>query len=106
MKNYYEKDAVYASNESLALMAEISKDFTELETKNKRLCEALDEALMAILYTRDYVGEEKLPPIAGWSWYDAGLNISKIIPDSDAVNQFKLRVNNELLDVPKQGDGS
>lgn len=25
----------------------------------------------AIRLTREYVGEEKLPPIEGWSWYDA-----------------------------------
>ena len=71
----------------------------DIKEENVRLSEALEEALMAILYTRDYVGEDKLPTIQGWSWYDAALNISEIIPDSDAVNQFRLRVNNETSDV-------
>jgi hypothetical protein len=32
---------------------------------------AIAELAQAIRLTREYVGEELLPPIEGWSWYDA-----------------------------------
>lgn len=35
------------------------------------LREAVAEMAEAIRFTREYVGEETLPPIEGWSWYDA-----------------------------------
>ena len=37
----------------------------------------LSRALRAICLTRDYVGEEMLPPIKGWEWYDTGVVICK-----------------------------
>jgi len=52
----------------------------------------LSEAIKSICLTRDYVGEKLLPPIDGWSWYDAGKLISKLIPDDEWVEQFNLRV--------------
>ena len=33
--------------------------------------EALVECIIAIHLTRQYVGEDMLPAIEGWSWYDA-----------------------------------
>lgn len=53
--------------------------------------ELLSDALKAICLTRDYVGEEKLPPIDGWDWYDAGKAISERIPDDEWSDQFRIR---------------
>ncbi len=53
---------------------------------------ALSKSLEAIIFTREYVGDERLPPISGWSWFDAGNMISELIPDDEWVQQFKLRV--------------
>lgn len=39
-------------------------DFEELYALARNLAQA-------IRYTRDYVGHEVLPPIEGWSWFDA-----------------------------------
>jgi hypothetical protein len=54
--------------------------------------ELLSKALRAICFTRDYVGEDLLPAIEGWEWYDAGLVISKAIPDDEWAKQFKARI--------------
>jgi hypothetical protein len=32
---------------------------------------AIAELAQALRLTREYVGEELLPPAEGWSWYDA-----------------------------------
>ena len=68
-----------------------------LMTENKRLREALEQSLMAILYTRDYVdgGGTLLPESKGWSWYDAAMIISELMPDSAAVHQFKIRLKGD-----------
>jgi hypothetical protein len=71
---------------------ELLKDNIQTIAENKQLREALEQALLAILYTRDYVGESNLPEVIGWSWYDAITTISELIPESDAVQQFKLRI--------------
>ncbi len=52
----------------------------------------LSRALRAICLTRDYVGEERLPPIAGWEWFEAGKMISDILPGDEWSEQFKLRI--------------
>lgn len=52
----------------------------------------LSDALKAICLTRDYVGENLLPPIAGWEWFDAGRKIAEAIPDDEWSRQFWLRV--------------
>jgi hypothetical protein len=52
----------------------------------------LDEALMAICMTRDYVGESLLPPIKGWSWFDVGWKIASKYPELDSSKQFVLRI--------------
>ncbi len=51
----------------------------------------LEDTLLAICVTRDYVGEESLPAITGWCWYDAGKSIAKVLPSSEATMQFVLR---------------
>ena len=43
----------------------------ELQLENKQLRDALAEYRQAMEFTRQYVGYDMLPPIKGWSWYDA-----------------------------------
>ena len=52
----------------------------------------LSKALKALCLTRDYVGEDLLPAIKGWEWYDAGIAIAKQIPNDEWAMQFRLRV--------------
>jgi hypothetical protein len=49
-------------------------------------------ALRAICLTRDYVGQDKLPAIDGWEWYEAGKLLCDALPKGKWVNQFRLRV--------------
>ena len=56
---------------------------------------ALSLALRAICLTRDYVGEDLLPPIDGWEWYEAGKKIAEIIPKDEWAKQFALRINRD-----------
>lgn len=55
----------------------------------------IEAGLKALCLTRDYVGEDALPAIAGWEWYDAGLLMSKAVPLGQWAEQFKIRVNAE-----------
>lgn len=52
----------------------------------------LSKALRALCLTRDYVGEEALPALDGWEWYEAGKAISEAIPDDEWAKQFAARV--------------
>lgn len=54
---------------------------------------ALSHALRALCLTRDYVGENVLPAIKGWDWFDAGRAIAAQIPGDEWVEQFQLRVD-------------
>lgn len=53
----------------------------------------LSQALRALCLTRDYVGEDALPAIKGWDWFDAGCAIAAQIPGDEWTEQFQLRVN-------------
>jgi hypothetical protein len=50
-----------------------------LEARVVELEEALRFASEAIRYTREYVGEERLPAIEGWSWFDATRKIDAVL---------------------------
>lgn len=56
------------------------------------LNELLSVALRAICLTRDYVGEETLPAIDGWEWYEAGKKLADHVQDEWA-GEFRKRVN-------------
>ncbi len=43
------------------------------------LLKACKEAVIAFDFTRQYVGEQTLPEIKGWSWYDAVLKLNAAI---------------------------
>ena len=58
--------------------------------------ELFSNTLKALCLTRDYVGEELLPAIPGWEWYDIGLAIAGRIPDDEWAEQFRLRVEPSL----------
>ncbi len=53
----------------------------------------LSDVLKALCLIRDYVGEDLLPPIDGWEWYDIGKQIEEIIPNDEWAKEFRLRVN-------------
>lgn len=61
----------------------------------------MSQALQALCLTRDYVGEDALPAIAGWEWYDAGRNLEAEIPDDRWANEFRQRV---AADKRKRGE--
>lgn len=64
---------------------------TDLELK--------EQALRALCLTRDYVGYETLPAIAGWEWYDSGLALAESMPESEWSRQFYLRINEKKLQM-------
>ncbi len=43
----------------------------EVKKQREELVAALEECRQAFDFTRQYIGEEKLPAIKGWSWFDA-----------------------------------
>ena len=47
--------------------------------------DVIERTIEAIRLTREYVGEGLLPPIKGWSWYDAVLELTDIISDTEAT---------------------
>ena len=53
----------------------------------------LSTALQAILLTRDYVGDERLPAIDGWEWFEAAKKIAAVIPDDEWTTEFAKRLD-------------
>lgn len=53
----------------------------------------LSTALRALCLTRDYVGEETLPAIDGWEWYEAGKELADYLDDDEWAGEFRKRVN-------------
>ncbi len=47
--------------------------------REKQLEAALEQCVEALRLTREYVGEEMLPPLEGWSWYDATVNARDVL---------------------------
>ncbi len=43
------------------------------------LVAALEQCVEALRLTREYVGEDLLPPLEGWSWYDATVNAQDVL---------------------------
>jgi len=58
-----------------------------------RLNILLSDALRALCLTRDYVGEDSLPAVKGWEWYDVGSDIAAHLDGSIWVDEFRKRVN-------------
>lgn len=56
-------------------------DDEEARPTAEDLATVIAQGLIAFRFTREYVGEERLPEIEGWSWYDwttaAGSMLSK-----------------------------
>ena len=53
----------------------------------------LSVALRAILLTLDYAGDEALPAIDGWEWYEAAKKIAVAIPDDEWTTEFAKRLD-------------
>lgn len=51
------------------------------ENRVKELEEALIQYREAMELTRQYVGYETLPPIPGWSWFDADERAKQVLKD-------------------------
>jgi hypothetical protein len=74
------------------LIAELRNAAPELIAAYRNLEELkalLVQAVEAIRLTREYVGEQMLPMVPGWSWYDAVTAINSVIgpvwvPEDDA----------------------
>jgi hypothetical protein len=49
----------------------LARDRDRWRNRAERAEAAVVELAQAIRLTREYVGEELLPPVEGWSWYDA-----------------------------------
>lgn len=60
------------------------------------LSEAVEELTEAIRFTVEYVGTETLPPIAGWSWFDA---LTKYAPEKASALAAR------AVPVPAETDG-
>jgi len=52
--------------------------FDAAQVLYERQSEALNLALEAFRHTREYIGEDLMPAIEGWSWYDAVQAIREI----------------------------
>lgn len=62
--------------------------------------ETASRALRALCFTRDYVGEDTLPAIKGWEWYDAGKLLAEAIPEDRWATEFYQRVQKWLVARP------
>ncbi len=64
--------------------------------RNTQDSSLLPIALRALCLTRDYIGEESLPALEGWEWYDAGKILAEHLGDHVWAIEFKKRVNRYL----------
>lgn len=59
------------------------ESYKDLLDENEAMTNALRECVEAIRLTREYVGEEMLPEIEGWSWYDATIMVNNLIGEEE-----------------------
>jgi len=52
------------------------------------LSDLLARVMRALILTREYVGEDVLPPIKGWEWYDACMMIAEKMPENEWTTIF------------------
>jgi len=105
-------------NESLKMLNMLYLNQTEKNDDSEKLIynniqvnelyQLLSNALKALCLTHDYVGEDILPALEGWSWYDSGKEIANYIADDKWSYQFRLRVEayklKKLRQIFKTGD--
>jgi len=53
------------------LLEEISENEKNINILRRQRNESESDLLEALIHTVEYVGMETLPPVDGWSWYDA-----------------------------------
>ncbi len=82
------------------LIESLQARVAEMETDQIDNYGLLSDALRAICLTRDYVGDDLLPPIEGWEWFDTGQKIAKKIPIDEWAAQFKIRVQRGIENLP------
>ena len=63
------------------------------DISESRFIDLLSVALRALCLTRDYVGEEKLPALDGWDWYEAGKKLADVLGADEWAGEFRKRVN-------------
>jgi hypothetical protein len=57
----------------------LSQDIFILTLRVQELEDALAKCLVAFQLTREYVGEDVLPELPGWSWFDAVQNADRVL---------------------------
>ena len=91
----------------MSAVDDIMRKVDELEEAAKasrsELNDLLSFSLQSIVLTHDYVGSKTLPPIDGWSWFDACKKIALEIPEDPWTAQFIIR--QEFCPNCKSGTG-
>lgn len=54
-------------------------DYVTAMSRVQELEAVLDEARTAIRWTREYAGEDMLPALPGWEWFDVTQKIDALI---------------------------
>jgi hypothetical protein len=55
--------------------------------RRKQLEAALVQCREAFRLTREYLGPEVLPPVDGWSWYDADCAAARALGEPEIPNE-------------------
>ena len=69
------------------IVAHAINSHDELVAQRNELLSALEQCRDAFEYTRQYVGYETLPPINGWSWFDADQRAKDAIAKAKGESQ-------------------
>lgn len=87
---------------------EIEKTQNELNDSLDNITEVLSDSMMALLLIRDKVGENLLPDIKGWEWYDTCFKIMDIIGSNHSSSkEFRNRLTHltwRILEEIRTGD--
>jgi hypothetical protein len=63
------------------------------EKKGKKYyMQMCDELAQALFYTQEYCGDNLLPPLGGWSWFDA---LSNYLREEDPREYYRLQFRME-----------
>jgi len=64
---------------------------SEIAALRNKLKESANDNLRALCLTRDYVGDQLLPAVEGWEWYDQGKKLADRFPELEWAEQFRHR---------------
>lgn len=89
-----------------AYVAALEQRVADLTVERDALRTHAEMLTQAIRWTQEYVGDELLPPLSGWSWFDALIKQAELTEAEGEMRSLRQRADGWSNSVPSQREGN